>query len=115
MVADNPIWGEERIATVRVPDLHRTSHFYQEFLGMPLGQQSAKIHILGTGNSFLGIEQSEFRDPDEFQVQLNAPDYLDHVSSTAHSSLFPRLLIVHAAMPSSQGISEPLSQSMNAF
>src|SRR6202165_2787334 len=42
--------------TVRVPDLHRTSQFYQEFFGMPLKQQSAKIHILGIGNSFFGIE-----------------------------------------------------------
>src|SRR4029077_12811314 len=43
--------------TVRVPDLHRTSKFYQEFFGMPLKQQSAKVHILGVGNSFFGIEQ----------------------------------------------------------
>ena len=27
--------------TVKVPDLHRTSKFYQEFFGMPLRQQSA--------------------------------------------------------------------------
>jgi catechol 2,3-dioxygenase-like lactoylglutathione lyase family enzyme len=108
--------------TVRVPDLHRTSQFYQEFFGMPLKQQSAKIHILGVGNSFFGIEQSDgqpatvdhydfgiaafnaddaraklkkrnlkfadgnskesfkFHDPDGFQVQLNAPDYVGHVS-----------------------------------
>src|SRR3989442_4215202 len=33
--------------TVKVPDLHRTSQFYQEFFGMPLKQQSATIHILG--------------------------------------------------------------------
>jgi catechol 2,3-dioxygenase-like lactoylglutathione lyase family enzyme len=108
--------------TVRVPDLHRTSQFYQEFFGMPLKQQSAKIHILGVGNSFFGIEQGDgpaatvdhydfgiasfnadearaklkkrnlqfaggnsqesfkFHDPDGFQVQLNAPDYVGHVS-----------------------------------
>jgi catechol 2,3-dioxygenase-like lactoylglutathione lyase family enzyme len=107
--------------TVRVPDLHRTSQFYQEFFGMPLKQQSEKIHILGVGNSFFGIEQGDgpvatvdhydfgiagfnadearaklrkrnlqvadskagdsfkFRDPDGFQVQLNAPDYVGHV------------------------------------
>jgi len=35
--------------TVRVPDLHRTSQFYQEFFGMPLRQQAAKVHILGGG------------------------------------------------------------------
>src|SRR5258706_7878491 len=45
--------------TVRVPDLHRTSQFYQEFFGMPLKQQSATIHILGVGKSFFGIEQGE--------------------------------------------------------
>src|SRR3954470_8673573 len=45
--------------TVRVPDLQRTSRFYQEFFGMPLKQQSAKIHILGVGDSFFGIEQGD--------------------------------------------------------
>jgi catechol 2,3-dioxygenase-like lactoylglutathione lyase family enzyme len=108
--------------TVRVPDLHRTSQFYQEFFGMPLKQQSATVHILGVGDSFFGIEQGEnksatvdhydfgiahfnadeirvrlrerglkfsdptaqesfkFFDPDGFQVQVNAPDYVGHVS-----------------------------------
>ena len=45
--------------TVKVPDLHRTSRFYQEFFGLPLRQQSATTHILGVGNSFLGIEQGD--------------------------------------------------------
>ena len=45
--------------TVKVPDLHRTSQFYQEFFGMPIKQQSATIHILGVGDSFFGIEQGE--------------------------------------------------------
>ncbi len=108
--------------TVRVPDLHRTSQFYQEFFGMPLRQQAAKVHILGVGTSFFGIEQGEsqaatvdhydfgiadfnadevraklselhlkfsdktsqesfkFYDPDGFQVQVNGPDYVGHVS-----------------------------------
>jgi catechol 2,3-dioxygenase-like lactoylglutathione lyase family enzyme len=108
--------------TVRVPDLHRTSQFYQEFFGMPLRQQSATVHILGVGNSFFGIEQGQgqtatvdhydfgiagfqadkvrarlselglkfsdktskesfkFYDPDGFQVQVNGPDYVGHVS-----------------------------------
>ena len=43
--------------TVKVPDLHKTSKFYQEFFGMKLAQQSATIHILSVGNSFYGIEQ----------------------------------------------------------
>ena len=43
--------------TVRVPDLQRTSQFYQEFFGMPLKQHSATTHILGVGKSFFGIEQ----------------------------------------------------------
>jgi len=89
---------------------------------MPLRQQSAKIHILGIGNSFFGIEQGDgpaatvdhydfgianfdadavrvklrerglkfsdltskesfkFYDPDGFQVQVNAADYVGHVS-----------------------------------
>jgi catechol 2,3-dioxygenase-like lactoylglutathione lyase family enzyme len=45
--------------TVKVPDLHKTSKFYQEFFGMPLRQQSATTHILGVGKSFFGIEQGD--------------------------------------------------------
>jgi catechol 2,3-dioxygenase-like lactoylglutathione lyase family enzyme len=48
--------------TVRVPDLHRTSQFYQEFFGMRLRQQSPTVHILGVGDSFFGIEQGEGKD-----------------------------------------------------
>jgi catechol 2,3-dioxygenase-like lactoylglutathione lyase family enzyme len=108
--------------TVRVPNLHRTSQFYQEFFGMPLRQQAANVHILGVGSSFFGIEQGEgqsatvdhfdfgiadfnadklrarlselhlnfsdktsresfkFHDPDGFQVQVNGPGYVGHVS-----------------------------------
>jgi catechol 2,3-dioxygenase-like lactoylglutathione lyase family enzyme len=108
--------------TVRVPDLHRTSQFYQQFFGMPVRQQSATVHILSVGSSFFGIEQGtsqtptvdhydfgienfdadavrarlskmnlkfadtkskesfKFFDPDGFQVQVNGPDYVGHVS-----------------------------------
>ena len=107
--------------TVKVPDLQRTSNFYQEFFEMPLKQHSAKTHILGVGDScFFGIEQGDgqarvdhfdfgiagfdadairakltklnlkfdsnskesfkFHDPDGFLVQVNAPDYVGHVS-----------------------------------
>src|SRR6202051_4149843 len=108
--------------TVRVPNLHRTSQFYQQFFGMPIRQQSATVHILSVGSSFFGIEQGtsqtptvdhydfgienfdadavrarlskmnlkfadtkskesfKFFDPDGFQVQVNAPDYVGHVS-----------------------------------
>jgi catechol 2,3-dioxygenase-like lactoylglutathione lyase family enzyme len=108
--------------TVRVPDVQRTSQFYQEFFGMPLKQHSSTVHILGVGDSFFGIEQGESKtamvdhydfgiahfnadeiraklqerglkfldpkaqesvkvlDPDGFQVQVNAPDYVGHVS-----------------------------------
>jgi catechol 2,3-dioxygenase-like lactoylglutathione lyase family enzyme len=45
--------------TVRVPDVRRTSQFYQELFGMPLKQHSDKTHILGVGKSFFGIEQKE--------------------------------------------------------
>ena len=43
--------------TLKVPDLQKTSKFYQEFFGMKLAQQSATIHILSVGTSFYGIEQ----------------------------------------------------------
>jgi catechol 2,3-dioxygenase-like lactoylglutathione lyase family enzyme len=108
--------------TVRVPNLHRTSQFYQQFFGMPIRQQSATVHILSVGSSFFGIEQGtsqtptvdhydfgienfdadavrarltemnlkfsdtkskesfKFFDPDGFQVQVNGPDYVGHVS-----------------------------------
>ncbi|SPE27383.1 exported hypothetical protein [Candidatus Sulfotelmatomonas gaucii] len=45
--------------TVRVPDLQRTSRFYQEFFQMPLRQHSPTVHILGVGRSFFGIEQGD--------------------------------------------------------
>jgi catechol 2,3-dioxygenase-like lactoylglutathione lyase family enzyme len=47
--------------TVRVPDVQKTSQFYQEFFGMPLKQHSEKTHILGVGKSFFGIEQKGTR------------------------------------------------------
>ena len=43
--------------TVRVPNVQKTSQFYQEFFGMPLKQHSEKTHILGVGKSFFGIEE----------------------------------------------------------
>jgi catechol 2,3-dioxygenase-like lactoylglutathione lyase family enzyme len=43
--------------TVRVPNLHKTSKFYQDFFGMKLAQQSETIHILSVGDGFFGIEQ----------------------------------------------------------
>src|SRR5208337_3527676 len=45
--------------TVKVPDLHRTSEFYQQFFAMPLKQQSANTHILAVGTSFFGVEQGD--------------------------------------------------------
>jgi catechol 2,3-dioxygenase-like lactoylglutathione lyase family enzyme len=45
--------------TVRVPNVNRTSQFYQELFGMPLKQHSEKTHILGVGKSFFGIEQKD--------------------------------------------------------
>lgn len=43
--------------TVRVPNLQRTSKFYQQFFGMKLAQQSETIHILSVGDQFFGLEQ----------------------------------------------------------
>jgi catechol 2,3-dioxygenase-like lactoylglutathione lyase family enzyme len=43
--------------TVKVPNLQKTSKFYQEFFGMKLAQQSKTIHILSVGESFFGIEE----------------------------------------------------------
>src|ERR1700743_856341 len=45
--------------TVKVPNVQRTSQFYQELFGMPLRQHSQSTHILGVGNSFFGIEQKD--------------------------------------------------------
>ena len=53
--------------TVRVPDVQKTSKFYQEFFGMPLKQHSERTHILGVGKSFFGIEQK------------GTPAELDHI------------------------------------
>ena len=49
--------------TLRVPDLQRTSRFYQEFFQMPLRQHSPTVHILGVGNSFFGLEQGDNNEP----------------------------------------------------
>src|SRR5690349_17147106 len=38
--------------TVRVPNLQKTSQFYQKFFGMKLAQQSETIHILSVGDGF---------------------------------------------------------------
>lgn len=49
--------------TLRVPDLQKTSHFYQEFFQMPLRQHSPTVHILGVGSSFFGLEQGNSSEP----------------------------------------------------
>ena len=64
--------------TLRVPDLQKTSRFYQEFFNMPLRQQSPTVHILGVGKSFFGIEQGKSDEPGRLDhydfglVQFNA-------------------------------------------
>jgi catechol 2,3-dioxygenase-like lactoylglutathione lyase family enzyme len=49
--------------TLRVPDLQKTSRFYQEFFQMALRQHSPTVHILGVGNSFFGLEQGNSNEP----------------------------------------------------
>ena len=49
--------------TLRVPDLQKTSRFYQEFFQMPLRQHSPTVHILGVGHSLLGLEQGNANEP----------------------------------------------------
>ena len=49
--------------TLRVPDLQKTSRFYQEFFQMPLRQHSPTVHILGVGKSFFGLEQGNNNEP----------------------------------------------------
>ena len=44
--------------TMRVPNFERSSHFYQEVLGMPLLRAEADTQYLGVGNSFMGIQPS---------------------------------------------------------
>jgi Glyoxalase/Bleomycin resistance protein/Dioxygenase superfamily len=45
--------------TVRVPDIHRTSQFYQEFFGMPLRQQSATVLFSVSEIPFLALSKPE--------------------------------------------------------
>ncbi|MGC1463240.1 MAG: VOC family protein [Terracidiphilus sp.] len=52
--------------TMRVPDIQKTSRFYQEFFKMPLRQHSPTVHILGVGKSFFGLEQCTGNDPAHF-------------------------------------------------
>jgi catechol 2,3-dioxygenase-like lactoylglutathione lyase family enzyme len=44
-------------ATLKVPNLQKTSKFYQDFFGMTLAQQSKTIHILAVGDGFFGLEE----------------------------------------------------------
>ena len=53
--------------TIKVPDLERASHFYQDVLGMPLLRAEFDTHYLGVGNSFMGIQPSG-----------SHPAYIDH-------------------------------------
>ncbi len=61
--------------TVKVPDLLRTSKFYQGFFGMPLRQQSATTHILGVGKSFFGIEQGDNQLPSVNHFDLGIENF----------------------------------------
>jgi len=43
--------------TLRVPDVQRSTKFYQEVFGMPMKEESPTVKILSiTANSFFGIE-----------------------------------------------------------
>jgi catechol 2,3-dioxygenase-like lactoylglutathione lyase family enzyme len=43
--------------TLRVPDVQRSTRFYQEVFGMPMKEESPTVKILSiTSNSFFGIE-----------------------------------------------------------
>ena len=44
--------------TIKVPDMERSSRFYQDVLGMPLLRTLPDTHYLGVGNSFMGIQPS---------------------------------------------------------
>jgi len=76
--------------TVRVPDLHRTSQFYQEFFGMPLAQSSATVHILAVGDSFFGVEQGD-QPPkvDHFDFGIEGFDADDVVAKLKARNLAP--------------------------
>ena len=86
--------------TVRVPDLHRTSKFYQEFFGIEQGEGKAatvdhfdfgiadfnadkvrarlsELHLNFADKT--SSESFKFYDPDGFQVQVNGPGYVGHV------------------------------------
>lgn len=52
--------------TMRVPDIQKTSRFYQEFFQMQLRQHSPTVHILGVGKSFFGLEQCTGNEPAHF-------------------------------------------------
>ncbi len=76
--------------TVRVPDLHRTSQFYQEFFGMPLVQSSPTIHILAVGDGFFGIEQGD-QPPkvDHFDFGIEGFDADDVIAKLKGRNLTP--------------------------
>jgi catechol 2,3-dioxygenase-like lactoylglutathione lyase family enzyme len=59
--------------TLRVPDVERSTKFYQEFLGMPMREASPTVKILSlTPNSFFGIEAANEKGPavDHFSLGI---------------------------------------------
>jgi len=44
--------------TMKVPNIERSSHFYQEVLDMPVLRVEPDTHYLGVGNSFMGLQPS---------------------------------------------------------
>jgi hypothetical protein len=49
--------------SVRVPDIHRASQFYQEFFGMPLRQQSATVLFSVSEIPFLALSKPKGKLP----------------------------------------------------
>ena len=63
--------------TVKVPDLHRTSGI-ENFDADYARAKFLKANLKYDGSN--SKESFEFFDPDGFQIQLNRPEYVGHVS-----------------------------------
>lgn len=58
--------------TLKVTDLERSRAFYQEMFGLPLNKRTEDGCILGLGNSFFGIYQTETAGFDHICMGIDA-------------------------------------------
>lgn len=97
--------------TLKVSDLDRSRVFYQEMFGLPLRKRTDDGYILGIGNSFLGIYQTDTVGLDHVCIGIDAFEF-DPVMerlSRDHPTVKPRSRGDRAFLEDPDGIRFQLS------